>query len=173
MRLEQCQPGAGTLLIAGDGPLRQELEAKVREHSLHSVRFLRHVEYDAIASFYAASDVFVLPTLEDNWALVVPEAMACGLPILCSRFNGGHGDLIDEEKNGWVFDPYDEENFCGKLATCVAQRDRLPEMGRRSLKIIENHGPERAAESIMEGCKIAMEHHFGGKIYKQAGEMIG
>lgn len=38
------------------------------------------VPYESIYKYYAIADVYVLPTIEDNWSLVVPEAMSCGLP---------------------------------------------------------------------------------------------
>lgn len=156
---ERVHPGDGTLIILGEGPLRPELERLVRERNLRGVRFLGQIDYDDIASYYAAADLFVLPTLEDNWALVVPEAMACGLPVICSRYNGACADLIRDDENGWIVDPLDELELANRLHKGFEQRARLPEMGRRSQEIIKDHTPHTAALSVIAGCEIALAHH--------------
>ena len=77
-----------TLLIVGDGVQRSELEQYCKQNRLNNVHFTGSVDYDNLCPFYKAANVFIIPTLEDNWSLVVPEAMACGLTILCSKYNG-------------------------------------------------------------------------------------
>lgn len=156
-RVERFWPGAATLLIAGEGPLRGELEQM--SQGLNWVRFLGLIDYDELAAYYSAADAFVFPTLEDNGALVIPEAMACGLPILCSRYNGMHDDLIRDGDNGWVFDPLDPIDFFDRMRICIAHSKWLPEMGRRSQELIQMHTPARAAASIVDGCRIAIDHY--------------
>ncbi|HPZ92671.1 MAG TPA: glycosyltransferase, partial [Bacillota bacterium] len=80
------------VLIAGDGPSRDELEAISLELGLgDQVRFLGFVE--DMASFYAALDLFVLPSLSEGMPLALLEAMAAGVPIVATR-TGGIKDLI-------------------------------------------------------------------------------
>ena len=99
-----------------------------------------------------------MPTLEDNWSLVVSEAMACGLPILCSCYNGCYPELIEPGGNGWIFDPLDETDTYSALHRCVVNRSRLPQMGVRSQEIVAKYTPENAAKAILEACRIALEH---------------
>lgn len=155
-RLERESPGDGRLVLVGSGPLEGELKALVGSLGLRHVRFAGPVDYDAIAPYYAAADVFVMPTLEDNWSLVVPEAMACGLPILCSRYNGCYPELIEPDGNGWVFDPLDEQDTFAVLYRCITQQDRLAAMGTRSREMVANHTPEHAAEAILGACRLAI-----------------
>lgn len=89
------------LIIVGTG---DKLEEYRKAFTTPSIHFVGRVEYDQIGIYYNIADVYIIPTLEDNWSLVVPEAMACGLPIACSRYNGCHPELIDNQ-NGYVFDP--------------------------------------------------------------------
>ncbi len=96
-----------------------------------------------------------MSTLEDNWSLVVPEAMACGLPIVCSVYNGCHPELIKNDENGWVFDPLEAEDTFAKLAQCLENMDRLKEMGQKSKAIARKFTPGLAADSIIGACKIA------------------
>lgn len=148
-----------TLLLVGDGPQRGELEQYVKENYLDNVRLASFVDYDSLALYYKAADAFIIATLEDNWSLVVPEAMACGLPILCSKYNGCWPELVHHGENGWVFDPFDCKDVLQCLKVCIENRERLPQMGERSKVIVGDHTPVKAAESILRACKIAMARH--------------
>jgi glycosyltransferase involved in cell wall biosynthesis len=124
-----------------------------------NIMFAGSIDYDTIANYYAAADVFIMPTLEDNWSLVVPEAMACGLPILCSRYNGCYPELIEPGGNGWVFDPLDVNDTFNALHRCVTNRDRLKKMGQRSREIVAKYSPENAAKAILDACRLALENN--------------
>lgn len=140
-----------TLLLVGDGEQREELESFCAENHLENVIFVGNVNYDEIAMFYRCSDVFIIPTLQDNWSLVVPEAMACGLPIACSKYNGCYPELVKPE-NGWVFDPLSCEDTVQMLQQIISKKTLLPEMGIRSKQIISQHSPKHAAECIFDAC---------------------
>jgi glycosyltransferase involved in cell wall biosynthesis len=156
--LEKELPGQWKLVLIGAGPEEGALKRLVREANLQRVMFVGSVDYDAIPLYYAAADVLVMPTLEDNWSLVVPEAMACGLPVLCSKYNGCHPELIRPGENGWVFDPLDTEETFQTLKKCIENRSRLNQMGQRSREIISAHTPQHAAASILSACKIALRN---------------
>ena len=66
------------------------------------MHFLQHLEPDALAQVYGVSDVFVLPSFEETWGLVVNEAMACGLPVITTDRVGAAVDLVREGENGFV-----------------------------------------------------------------------
>jgi glycosyltransferase involved in cell wall biosynthesis len=156
--IETSLAEGATLCLVGDGPLREELESRGREDGIRGLRLLGAKEPDELAPYYAAADVFVMPTLEDNWSLVVPEAMACGLPILCSKYNGCYPELVEPGGNGWVFDPLDEQDTFAALKRCVENRDRLAAMGARSREIVADHTPAHAAEAILRACELAIAH---------------
>jgi len=143
-----------TLLIVGDGPQRVDLERLCQREGLASVRFAGAVDYDGLAPYYRSADVFTIPTLEDNWSLVVSEAMACGLPIMCSTYNGCWPELISPE-NGWTFDPRDTEQTVSVLKTVLAGRERLHAMGQASKQILADFTPTTAARQIARACDIA------------------
>lgn len=146
------------LVVVGDGPERAALESQVHNAGLQSVHFEGAVDYDHIAPYYAAADAFVIPTLEDNWSLVVPEAMACGLPILCSKYNGCWPELV-QPQNGWVFDPLNPQDTLRVLNLAIIKSAELPNMGQASREIIAQHTPEHAARAIFEACEIALKRH--------------
>ena len=155
-RFERALPGAGTLVIIGSGPEEAALKQQAEALGLKAARFAGPVDYDRIAPRYAAADVFILPTLEDNWSLVVPEAMACGLPVLTSQYNGCWPELVHTDDNGWVFDALEPEDICRALTLCVKRKADLPRMGKRSKEIVSHYNPEHAAASILQACDIAL-----------------
>jgi glycosyltransferase involved in cell wall biosynthesis len=153
---ERSAEARGSLLLVGDGPERQALEAIARQNSLPRVAFAGAVGYSAVAQYYALCDVLVMPTLEDNWSLVVPEAMACSKPVLCSRFNGCWPELVKDGVNGWTFDPHDPQELARLFETCSSQPNLLPAMGQASREIVEDFSPEHAAEAFHKACLLAL-----------------
>lgn len=137
------------LLVIGEGVLRKELTDKYGQ--LLSVRILGAVNYAQIYRYYAIADVFVMPTLEDNWSLVIPEAMACGLPVATTPYNGCYIELIKEGENGYIFDTYKQNDIVNMLAK-FHQSD-LVVMGRKSLEIATGYTPEIAAAKIYDLCR--------------------
>lgn len=150
------QDGSAALVILGAGPERDSLLDLVERLELKSVYLAGSVDYDQIAAYYAASDVFVMPTLEDNWSLVVPEAMACGLPVMCSVYNGCWPELVQEGRNGWVFDPLRQESIVETLSKVMGSAADLKRMGAESCVIVADHTPEHAAKAIWNACRIAL-----------------
>ncbi len=155
--MEHSHACRDTLVLVGDGPEKDVLAQYVQEHLLKNVRLVGAIDYDNIAQYYASADAFVMPTLEDNWSLVVPEAMACGLPILCSQYNGCWPELVHSGENGWVFDPLDSDEILRVLTLATEQRERLPSMGERSRGIVSDFTPQHAANAILEACHIALK----------------
>jgi glycosyltransferase involved in cell wall biosynthesis len=84
-----------TVLVAGDGPLRVELERFVRESGLDEVvRLAGYVPYPELPRLYRASDVFVHAPREERWGVSVGEALAAGLPVVASSRVGAAHDLL-------------------------------------------------------------------------------
>ncbi len=79
-----------TLWLAGDGVLRQALEATCRDLGILShVRFLGRLKNESLAKYYTAADVFVLPSQVESWGTVMLESMACGTPVVTTDTVGG------------------------------------------------------------------------------------
>lgn len=145
-----------TLLLVGDGSQRKEIEELISKEQIPDVIVYGSIDYDSIAVYYKLANCFIIPTLEDNWSLVVPEAMACGLPILCSKYNGCWPELVKPE-NGWVFDPLDRASLVDALNKSYQNKDKLTEMGEKSKEIVSRHTPEIAARGIWEACEMSLK----------------
>lgn len=136
-----------TLFIIGDGPLKEELESYINDNNLSNIIFAGFVNYVDLPIYYKASDIFIIPTLQDNWSLVVPEAMACELPIMSSIYNGCYPELVTKE-NGWIFDPLDKANMESTLSNSYKNINK--DMGIKSKEIVLNFTPQIIAGNIFK-----------------------
>jgi UDP-glucose:(heptosyl)LPS alpha-1,3-glucosyltransferase len=77
-----------------------------------------------IEKYYAASDIFVLPTLYDAFANVCLEAMACGLPVITTDSNGA-ADLILDRKNGYILKTQRADELAARIKALESESDRV------------------------------------------------
>lgn len=144
-----------TLILVGEGLHLDEY--KKMSSPLENVHFEGRVDYDEIHLYYSASDIFIMPTLEDNWSLVVPEAMSFGLPIITSIYNGCWPELVTNE-NGWVIDTLNHKKFIDTLLESYKSKDLLKGKGKISKIIVSEHTPKIAAQNIFNSCLIAVKN---------------
>jgi glycosyltransferase involved in cell wall biosynthesis len=78
-----------TVLLVGDGPMRATWERRAQTLLPGAVRFLGSRALDDLPLFYQLADLFVLPSVEEVWGLVVNEAALAGLPLIVSDSCGG------------------------------------------------------------------------------------
>lgn len=136
--------------IAGDGPLRPQLEAFVGGKHL-AVKVLDPVPYDRLPELYAGADIFVLPTLADEWAVVVNEAMAAGLPVLGSRHSQAVEELVTDAETGWTFTPENDESVYDALDRALGtSADTRQRMGTDARQRVLKLTPDRVADRIAE-----------------------
>ena len=77
-----------------------------------------------IEKYYAASDIFVLPTLYDAFANVCLEAMACGLPVITTDSNGA-ADLILDRENGYILKTQRADELAARIKALESESDRV------------------------------------------------
>jgi glycosyltransferase involved in cell wall biosynthesis len=97
-----------SLVIIGDGELEPHLRELANKLHCANILFIGPKPREELPKYYSAADLFVLPSILDVWGLVVNEAMACGLPVLCSLFAGCSDELIIQDVTGNTFNPFDE-----------------------------------------------------------------
>lgn len=146
-----------SLVFVGDGPLAES----VREAARRSPGEIVHcpaVAPERTAELYAASDLLVFPSLGDPWGLVVNEALACGVPALCSRLAGCADDLIEPGRNGWLYDPTDPTDAVQMLTEALRSRD-LERMGARAWDTAKQFGTESMADGFRRAISHAVAPH--------------
>ncbi|MEG4815366.1 glycosyltransferase family 4 protein [Microcoleus sp. K5-D4] len=147
-----------SLLIIGKGDQREELEAFIKECDFEDqVMWAGWVEYGNLGAYFQQADIFVFPTFEDVWGMVVPEAMVLGKPVLCS--NGAAScELIISGDNGYIFDPSSAQDLAAQMQIFLDDPDLIESMGERSRQIISQKTPETAAKAYVEVTSFLMEN---------------
>jgi len=103
---------------------------------------------------YAMGDVFVLPSEDEPWGLVINEAMCSGLPIVASERVGAAADLVQPGYNGFRFPPGDRPALAQALR--LALKDGAKErMGQASLEIIRGWGFEEDIVAVRQALGLA------------------
>ena len=88
--------------LAGEGPVRAELEAMPLPPNV-TLHFMGNLAYEDLPRAYTEAGIFVLPTLSDEWGVVVNEAMASGVPVLGSIYSQAVEELVRDGETGWTF----------------------------------------------------------------------
>lgn len=121
------------LAILGVGPLEEQIKAFIYQTNL-PVTLVGFVQEKEMARYYAAADVFVLPSLRDASPLSPIEAIRTGLPLLVSARLGNADDVCDSE-NGIQFDPVDQVSIESAVNAMLSKTDeQLNEMRSASLR---------------------------------------
>lgn len=111
------------------GPVASECEALAEELG-PVVTFIPKQPQHRLPEHYTWGDVFVLPTIEDGYAMVLDQAAASGLPILTTT-NCGGPDLLREGKTGWILPIRSPQAFIERLRWCEKYREELANMVQR------------------------------------------
>lgn len=136
-----------TLVIVGDGPRRVEFEKLAIEKGIDKhVKWMGWVDYSSLGCYFHSSDIFVFPTYEDTWGLVVLEAMAFGKPVICSQLAGAM-EMVKNGENGFTFDPtHDQpEELTEIIKRFIDNPHLIPRMGEKSKILASSHTPETVA----------------------------
>jgi colanic acid/amylovoran biosynthesis glycosyltransferase len=142
-------------VIAGDGPMKEQLHTLIRELGLqHAVELRGFLDQPALAQLYAESHVFIHPseTTADKNQEGVPnsmlEAMATGLPVVATH-HGGIPEAVTAGVSGLLVPEGDEDALMQALFRCTEHPADLAEMGRAaSAAVHENFSHQRAIERL-------------------------
>jgi glycosyltransferase involved in cell wall biosynthesis len=135
------------LHIAGTGPLEGELRELVARLGVPA-RFAGYTAPDDLPAAYASADAFVLPSVFEPFGVVVREAVAAGLPVICSPTTGAAGDVAVAGRNALLVDPRRPDALGAALGR-VARDDRLrAELARGSREVDRENGIERSVDAF-------------------------
>jgi len=117
-------------LIGGMEPAFKEfLDAYAHD----TVRYIGRVPQNELHRYYSQADAFCMASIHEGMALVIPEAMACGLPVICTDSSGGE-DVVEDGVQGFVVPAGDEEALAGRITWFHGHRDEGAAMGQAALE---------------------------------------
>ena len=118
------------MLLVGDGPLRTDSRIDELARAASGIAQLPgYVEN--LDEFYAALDLFIMPSRSEAWGLTALRAMAYGLPVIASNV-GGLPEAIEHAKSGWLVPPKYPEALADAIVEAASDPARLCEVGRNA-----------------------------------------
>lgn len=140
-------------LICGVGKLENKLHALVKDLGLEKQVKLIGYRTD-IAEICKASDIFCFPSYREGLSVALMEAMAVGLPIVCSNIRG-NVDLIKSGKGGFLVNPNDIDGYAEAISKLIKNKELCIEFGKYNIEAVKKYN----LDVITDAMK---------KIYKQA-----
>jgi len=142
---EAAVDGAQLILIGG-GPERADYERFIRENDQKDIILIDFLPKEKIKEYYLAADLFVLPTREDIWGLVVNEAMANGLPVITTDMCNAGVQLIENGINGYIV-PNENVKAVADVMTEVLKCADYSAMAEACINCIQTYTIENAAQN--------------------------
>ena len=149
------------LIIGGSGPEREKLEQLSEGLNLQeNVIFVGYIKNSDLPTYYASSDIFVLPSIEtkggdtEGLGVVLLEAMACGTPVIGSDM-GGITDIIKDERNGFLTRPKNPEDIAEKIIRLLSDGGSRQKFSEEGLKTVQ----EKFSWNIVTGKFVEV---YGG-----------
>ena len=134
------------LYIIGGKPTK-EYTRFIEENQMGNLHIVDFKEREQLVLFYRASDLFVLPTREDVWGLVVNEAMAAGLPIITTLKCGAGLELVKEGSNGFLVPAEAPDVLTERINAILCDMELQFAMANASLEIIHSYTIEKMADT--------------------------
>lgn len=150
--LQACEhlPQSGwTLDIYGDGPLRtqlQEQSAGLRDR----VTFHGLLPYEQRQQVFSGKHCFVFSTRWDGWGMVLPEALAMGLPVVTTDQAMSAHDFIIDGKNGQIVPAGDPVRLAAAMRQALESRQQLQQQSIAARASLRDYSPHRGAQRLVE-----------------------
>jgi len=134
------------LVIGGGSPSPKPREKSVfdkmkqiiQEKDIDRVHIIGYVPDEKLVQYYQQAEMFVLPSLFEPFGMTSQEAMACGKPVVASKF-GGIRNTIDHEKNGLLINPEDPEEFAEAMLKILRDPSYRDKLGNAANRLIQDY----------------------------------
>ena len=116
------------------GSIDKQMNIFIKKYKNLSIIFFGHKSFSSLPKYYSKSSVFCIPSIHDGLALVIPQALACGLPVICTKNSGG-SEFVKNGVNGFLVKPYSATSIQNKILKLYNDRKLLKKMSMNSNKI--------------------------------------
>ena len=126
------------IYIIGGIPSGDMMKTK-EQYNLSNVHYLDYMVKKDLVNYYLAADIFVLPTREDIWGLVINEAMANGLPVITTEKCFAGIEMVTNDWNGYIVPVDDSDSLANKINEVLRDNQRLIKMSTHSLEVANEY----------------------------------
>ncbi|WP_136475928.1 glycosyltransferase [Pseudomonas sp. DG56-2] len=143
------------IVLAGDGEMREQIEALIAEHGLQAqVRITGWISSAQVREEILAARALVLPSFAEGLPVVIMEAMALRRPVL-TTFVAGIPELVRQGENGWLFPAGAVDELAAAMADCIAQPvEVLQRMGDAAYqRVLQRHDIDTEAAKLLSYFK--------------------
>ncbi len=120
------------------GSVQNEMKKYLKKYKRDNLILKGHQPQNKLYEFYSQGSVFVIPSLQEGMAMVQLQAMACGLPLICSTNTGGDDLITKDGEEGFVIPIRDVEAIKEKILYLYNNQDIAKEMGQKAKKRVES-----------------------------------
>lgn len=146
--------------IIGAKPTEEYLKLK-EDYNLTNLHFVGFKTKQYLSEYYKAADLFVLPTREDIWGLVINEAMSYGLPVITTEACVSGIELIKNNENGYIIPVDDTKELANKIITIMDNKELKLAMAIKSIETIKEYTIENMALRHIEIFNIILGGKYG------------
>lgn len=143
-----------SLVFAGSGDARDDLQRRARSIFPGRVQFAGFVHREDLPAFYALADMLIFPTHSDPWGLVVNEAMACGVPIIATSVAGCAADLVENGQNGFVVEAGAVDQISAAMDLLARNSEMRKRFSLHSQKRISRYSPAACAQGLAAAVEL-------------------
>lgn len=134
------------LVMAGKGRMESKIKQLARELAIDDlITFPGFVRESEKPLYFKAADVFVLPSYDEIFGIVILEAMACGTPVVATRI-GGIPEIVKDKKNGLLVPPKDPNALADAIIYLLGNEELRRKMGKRGKEMVRAYIWEKIAE---------------------------
>jgi colanic acid/amylovoran biosynthesis glycosyltransferase len=144
------------LVIAGDGPLRADVERRIAERGLGgAVRLLGWCTGPQVAALLESARALVLSSRGEGLPVAVMEAFACGRPAIAPDV-GGVNELVQDGRTGWLVTAGDPSALAHAMQACVeAPPAQLQSLGATARERVQRHAIQASAATLAQAFQGA------------------
>ncbi len=146
---ESLYKDKGVLHIVGGGPLEDEIKKSIEALGVSDSVVMAGRQYE-LKDYYAAADVFILPSVSEGLSNSMLEAMSSGLAVMASKV-GGAKLAVQDGENGFLFDPFDRRKIKSIIAKFLETDKLALDMGEKSREVaVRRYSMARVLEELIK-----------------------
>jgi glycosyltransferase involved in cell wall biosynthesis len=144
-------PKAELILV---GKIDYEISNIIKKYKKNkNIKFIGHVNQNKLVEFYNKCDVFVISSIEDGFAMVILQALACGLPVICTVNSGGSEQIVNG-RNGYIVPIRDIEKLKFKMLDLYSNEKKIIYMKKKIIFNRSKFSWDNYGDKIVKKYKI-------------------